>query len=184
MFPFISISWGTSVPLAGLDVLFVKQWYTTAPNRLPTKNDTTEEEMVDTAIAIPAFSGPAVIPENIMQSHTHTHKKIYSPSYEPYFWFKGHIILPSQSCVMNEYSHLNTWFIHDSLTWMFNMNVIPVLVLSALMGKSDKNANKSQLGQCQWCDLCTVKPNNGPSEKQTTCLLYSGQITCPRLISP
>ena len=70
MFPFISISRGTSVPYAGMDVLFVKQWYTTAPNRLPTKNDTTDEVMIDTAITTPVFSGPAVIPENTMQSHT------------------------------------------------------------------------------------------------------------------
>ena len=73
MFPFISISRGTSVPpYTGLDILFVKQWYITAPNRLPTKNDPTDEVMIDTAIITPVFSGPAVVPENTMQSHTKT----------------------------------------------------------------------------------------------------------------
>ena len=66
MFPFISISRCTSVSYTGLDVLFVKQWYITAPNRLPTKNDTTDEVMIDTAMATPVFSGPTVVPENTM----------------------------------------------------------------------------------------------------------------------
>ena len=55
----------------------MKQWYTTAPNRLPTKNDTKDEVMIDTAIRTPVFSGPAVVPENT------SHRK-YILHHEPF----------------------------------------------------------------------------------------------------
>ena len=62
MFPFICISPGTSAHCFALDLLFVKQWYSRAPNKLPTRNDTTNEVIVD-AIATLVYSSSTVIPE-------------------------------------------------------------------------------------------------------------------------
>ena len=62
-FPFISISSDLLATSSGLHLLFVKQWCTTAPKKLPTRKEATDEGMVDAATTTPVLRGsPSVGP--------------------------------------------------------------------------------------------------------------------------